>query len=376
MYRRLLIIALMGLLIILALPVMAQSNAHVIQMGSSLRLRTSPTTASETLEFLTSGTPLTILQQSSDFTWYRVEVTATGQQGWVAAGFVEYVTESDLPIAADSVSAPESPTSDFSDTVVEGIPILSGLSQNTIDIFRKGQALGNRANVFSKVGDSITFTDYFLDNLGAGVYSLDTYWYLEGAISYFSSTIARDQDSFQQNSIAAQAGWNAYLLQDPEYANPALCTVGETPLECEYRHTRPAIALIMLGTNDAGFVDPYAFRVNMEWIVQTSIDYGVIPVISTIPNRLGEPERVVQFNGIIRDIAARYQIPLWDYSAIMATLPGEGLGPDGIHPSGSPAGWVGMADFKASNLVYGFPIRNLTALHILHSIWQQVIMRA
>ena len=367
-------IALVGLLIMLSLPVMAQSNAQVIPMSSSLRLRTSPTTTSETVDFLTSGTALTILEQSSDFTWYRVEVTATGQQGWVAAGFVEYLSESDIPTDANSATEPS--LTGFSDTVVEGIPILTGLSQNTIDIFRKGQDLGNRANVFSKVGDSITFTDYFLDNFGAGVYDLDTYWYLEGAINYFSSTIARDEDSFRQDSIAAKAGWNAYLLQNPEYANPALCNLGETPLECEYRHTRPAIALIMLGTNDAGFVNPYAFRVNMEWIVQTSIDNGVIPVISTIPNRLGEPAQVIEFNGIIRDIASRYQIPLWDYSTIMATLPGEGLGPDGIHPSASPAGWIGMADFKASNLVYGFPIRNLTALHILHSIWQQVIMRA
>lgn len=366
MYRRLLFMGLMGLLVIFTLPVMSQTNARVIQMGNTLRLRTSPTTSSETIDYLASGTPLTILEQSTDHTWFRVQVNATGQQGWVAASFVEPISETNSPTESNT----------FSDTVVEGVPILTGLNQNAINIFRKGQTLGNRANVFSKVGDSITFTDYFLDNLGAGVYNLDAYWYLEGAINFFSGTIARDQNSFQQDSIAAQAGWNAYLLQDPEYANAALCYEGETPLECEYRHTRPAVALIMLGTNDAGFVNPYAFRVNMEWIVQTSIDHGVIPVLSTIPNRLGEPAQVIQFNGIIRDVAARYQVPLWDYSRIMATLPGEGLGPDGIHPSGSPAGWIGMADFKASNLVYGFPIRNLTALHILHSIWQQVIMRA
>jgi len=374
MYRRLLAIALMGLLVIFVLPVMAQSNARVIQMSSSLRLRTSPTTTSDTVDFLTSGTLLTILEQSTDFTWYRVEVSDTGQQGWVASGFVEYISEGDIPVQATGSIEPT--LEGFSDTVVEGIPILTGLSQNTIDIFRKGQEMGNRANVFSKVGDSITFTDYFLDNFGAGVYDLDTYWYLDGAIAYFSSTIARDEDSFRQDSIAAKAGWNAYLLQNPEYADTALCNAGETPLECEYRHSRPAIALIMLGTNDVGFVNAYAFRVNMEWIVQTSIDNGVIPVISTLPNRLGLTADVIEFNAIIRDIAARYQIPLWDYGTIMATLPDEGLGPDGIHPSISPAGWVGMADFKASNLVYGFPIRNLTALHILHSIWQQVIMRA
>ena len=367
MDRRLLFMGLMGLLIIWTLPAMSQANARVVQMGNSLRLRTAPMTSSETIDYLASGTPLTVLEQSSDGAWYRVQVNTSGQYGWVAASFVEPVDgAADIPIESNT----------FNDVIVEEVPILTGLNQNAINIFRRGQAMGNRANVFSKVGDSITSTDYFLDNLGAGIYNLDTYWYLEEAIKFFSESIARDQNSFQQDSLAAQIGWNASLLRDPEYANPALCYEGETPLECEYRYTRPSIALIMLGTNDASFVDAYTFRVNMEWIVQTSIDNGVIPVISTLPNRLGMSSQISQFNAIIRDIATRYQIPLWDYSAIMAKLPGEGLGPDGIHPSGSPAGWVGMADFKASNLVYGFPIRNLTALHILYSIWQQVIMQA
>lgn len=366
MKQRLLVVLLIGTLIILILPVFSQTNARVKQMGNNLRLRSAPTTNSEIVDYLTSGTGLTILQQSSDGTWLQVQVEGSGQTGWVASDFIEQIAPVDVP----------TDTTTFTDTVVEGVPILTGLNQNALNIFHAGQAMGNRANVFSKVGDSITFTDYFLDNLGAGVYNLDTYWYLEGAIDFFGGTVARDENSFKQNSIAAQSGWNAYLLQNPEYANSALCYAGETPLECEYRHTRPAIALIMLGTNDVGFVDAYAFRLNMEWIVQTSIDNGVIPVISTIPNRLDVPDRVVEFNAIIRDIAGRYQIPLWDYHAIMATLPNEGLAEDGVHPTGSPAGWIGMADFKASNLVYGFPVRNLTALSVLHSIWQQVILRA
>lgn len=369
MSRRVIVIAsiiVMVLLAVMNLPVSSQSTAQVIPMDNSLRLRTAPTTTSTTIDYLGSGTMLTILQQSADGTWYEVTVDGTGQTGWVAATFVEKIVASNVP--TDQLT--------FTDTIVEGVPILTGLNQNAVNIFRKGQALGNRPNVFSKVGDSITFTDYFLDNFGRGIYDLDTYWYLQGAIDYFSATKARDQDSFQQESIAAQSGWNAYLLQNPEYANGALCQVGETPLECEYRHTRPSIALIMLGTNDLGFVPSNAFRVNMEWIVQTSIDNGVIPVISTIPEREDVPGRATEFNNIIRGIASRYQVPLWDYNAILATLPDSGLGPDGVHPSGSPAGWVGNADFKASNLQYGFPVRNLTALHILHSIWQQVIMRA
>ncbi len=364
MSRRLLVIVIIGILVVMVLPTGAQNRAQVIQMPSNLRLRSAPTTDSETIEFLTSGTTLLILQQSTDGTWYEVQVEGTTQQGWVAADFVQTLGEGDVPVSSTT----------FSDTVVNGIPILTGVNQNAVDIFKRGQAIGNRATVFTKIGDSITYTDWFLDTIGDGVYELGSYWYLQNVVDYFGVTPARDENSFKHNSVAAQSGWSAHLMQDPDYAS-ALCQVNETPLECEYRITRPSIALIMLGTNDVGFVDSYAFRINMEWVVQTTIDHGIIPVISTIPNRLDKQERIPEFNGIIREIAQKYQIPLWDYHAILSTLPNEGLSTDGVHPSSSPRGYVGQADFTESNLQFGFPMRNMTALQVLHSIWQQVILR-
>lgn len=389
MMRRPLFLCLMGLLLMMGLPVFAQSSAQVIPMSNGLRVRSAPNTDSTTLELLYTGDTVTIMDQTDDYVWYQVTVNTSGVQGWVASRFVELTSGSAVPVqpaANTASSAPPVEVAETNDAVIDesavgdmqfnGVQVLTNVNANAIHIFRKGQELGNRPNVFSKVGDSITFTDYFLDNIGRGIYELDTYWYLEGVIGFFMGQTARDTNSFEQNSIAAQSGWNAYLLQNPEYANAALCFAGETPLECEYRHTRPSIALIMLGTNDVGFVPSNYFRVNMEWIVQTSIDNGVIPVLSTIPVREDYPQRSLEFNRIIRDIAARYQVPLWDYHGILATLPNGGIGPDGVHPTGSPAGWVGQADFKASNLVYGFPVRNLSALMVLHTLWQQVIMKA
>jgi len=351
---------------ILVLPGTAQDRMQVMAFGSRLRLRSAPTTDSITRQFLNAGEELVVLQTSADGVWTEVRLTSTGLQGWVATEFIEPVGG---PVAPPSAFT-------FEDVVYNGVTILSGVNQNSIDIFRRGQTMGNRANVFTKVGDSITFTPWFLDSVGDGLYTLDQHAYLQDAINWFIAEPARDENSFKHNSVAMDSGWNAYLMQNPDYANPSLCQVGETPLECEYRITRPSIALIMFGTNDVGFMDGIAFRQNMEWIVQTSIDNGVIPVISTIPNRRDRQEEVPGFNRIIRDVARKYNIPLWDYNAILATLPNEGLSGDGIHPNSSPRGQVGQADFTDANLQYGFPMRNFTALQVLNSLLQQVILRA
>lgn len=367
-WRFLLVICTVLIALVLIIPLTAQTNeanAQVIPMNDRLRLRSAPTVDSETLSYLETRTELAILQQSADGSWYKVRVITNGQEGWVASAFIEPLTEFDVP--ADN--------SQFTDTVVLGVPILTGLNENTLRIYRKGQTMGNRADVFAKVGDSITYAGYFLDPIGDGVYTLGEFGYLQGVIDYYRVTPARDENSFKQDSVAAQIGWSAHVLQNPEYADAFLCQAGETPLECEYRLTKPAVALIMLGTNDVGFVDPYAYRLNMEWIVTTSMDYGVIPVISTIPNRPDVAERVVVFNNLLREIAQKYQVPLWDYNAILADLPNSGLAHDNIHPMPAAAGYVGLANFTGENLRVGYVLRNLTALAVLDSIWRQVIQR-
>jgi len=352
-------------LIVLVFPAQTQTNMQVMEMGNRLRLRSAPTTDSTTRQYLNAGEELLVLNRSADGIWTEVQLVSTGLTGWVASDFIEPIPGDNVPASAFT----------FADIEVNGVTVISNVNQNAINIFRRGQTMGNRANVFTKVGDSITFTPWFLDPIGDGQYDLAGYDYLQDAVNYFSTEVAREENSFKHNSVAMASGWNASLMLNPEYANPSLCQAGETPLECEYRITRPSIALIMFGTNDVGFMSGFVFRQNMEWIVETSINNGVIPVISTIPNRLDRQEEVRGYNGIIKSIAYKYNVPLWDYGAVMDTLPGQGLAGDGVHPNSSPSGTIGQADFAEPNLQYGFPMRNMTALQALNSILQQVILR-
>ncbi len=237
------------------------------------------------------------------------------------------------------------------------------------EIYALGQRLGNRSGVFSKIGDSITVSYQFLYPFGMGQYALGRYTDLEPIIDYFGRVNARDGNSFVNPSLAAHVGWTAYAAIDPNNADPDECAPDETPLVCEYRLVRPSVALIMFGTNDAGFADLSAFRYNMRRIVQISLGMGVIPVISTIPNRPTAAANVIDFNDAIREIAEELHVPLWDYHAALDSLPDQGLAADNVHPSYPPTDEATTTNFRPPYLDYGYNVRNLTALEMLYAVW-------
>jgi uncharacterized protein YraI len=294
-------------------------------------------------------------------------VLADGRNGWVAA---QYLT---ISIDLNVVSV----TGTAQDQVVTGpgnIDIVSGVTSNARKIFLDGRAKGNTPFAFSRVGDSISATSNFLYPIGYGNYSLGAYSYLGGAISFFSGPNGRGQNPFAAGSIAARNGWSTESVLNPANADPGVCAGGETPLACEYRVNKPAVALIMFGTNDSGGMPTETFRANLQAIVQISINMGVIPVLSTIPPKHYNPAtdgRVAEFNQVIVATAQAYDIPLWNYWLAMSRLPGEGLASDGVHPNEPPDGLNGI--FDASHLQYGYPTRNLTALQVLYTLWQQVL---
>lgn len=249
-------------------------------------------------------------------------------------------------------------------------PYISGIGERVVEVYKRGQELGNRPGVFSKVGDSITANDVFLVPIGTGDYNLRDYAYLEPVIQYYSQEVARDRNSFANPSLAAASGWSAGDVLDPDAADSLDCLPGEAPLVCEYRVVRPSVALIMLGTNDVRGTSVETYAGWMRQIVEITIEMGVIPIVSTIPpfHEDGMAGRVQQLNSVIVDLTQEYGIPLWDYWAALNGLPNDGLWDDGVHPS-----WAVPADFTQGNLLYGMTARNLTALQALDAVWRVVL---
>ncbi len=251
---------------------------------------------------------------------------------------------------------------------------LSGVTDHARAVFALGQTLGNRPDVFSKVGDSITASPVYLNPIGLGLYNLRDYGQFQAVIDYYSSALARgDANSFSNVSLAAKVNWRAQAVLNPDSADHTVCLEGEAPLPCEFRLVRPAVALIMLGTNDVPSTSDTNFEADYRRVIEYCLAQGVIPVVSTIPPlfRTGLDGRSEELNVIITRLAQEYDVPLWDYWSALQGLPNAGIANDGVHPNSAPAGH--SADFAQEYLQYGMVVRNLTALDVLDQIWRQVI---
>ena len=361
------------------LPPTPVPDAMVQTGADGLRLRDQPGSGTNVLDYLDPLTPLAVVGRTFDGQWLQVQ-TPQALTGWISILFVDlYISLDDVPVTG--VALVVQPTATSAPLPPYQLPdrwqgAITGISDNARRIFRRGQSLGNRADVFSKVGDSITVAGQMYTPIGHGSYTLADYGFLQPVIAYYSVANARDGNSFANVSIAADNGWNTGSLLDPELANNPVfwdpqCGPNETPLRCEYRVVKPAIALIMLGTNDVVQLPVEVYRANLERIVQISIDRGVIPVLSTIPERPGSD--VGPYNAAVRSIASAHDIPLWDYWSVMADAPNQGISHDNIHPSEAPGDHSASADFNQGNLGYGYNLRNLTALMVLDALWRQVI---
>jgi lysophospholipase L1-like esterase len=219
----------------------------------------------------------------------------------------------------------------------------------------------------------MTVSPYFLTPIGNGNYQLGAYGDLADTIGYFSQANARTGNSFANVSLAAGGGWSTNTLLQAGYSSPQICGK-DSPLVCEYKQVKPAIALIMIGTNDSGSGSTDWFEGNLRQIVQTSMDMGIIPVLSTIPPKpmnADQTARGIAFNQVIRSVAVQYDVPLWDYFTAMDALPDKGISSDHLHASVPPGGQ--SAVFTAENLQYGYTIRNLEALQVLDVLRRLVL---
>ncbi|GAB4524532.1 MAG: hypothetical protein OHK0046_39370 [Anaerolineae bacterium] len=340
-----------------------------------VNMRSGPGVSFSVIAVLPYDASLTVIGRNQSSTWLLVE-NSQGR-GWLSYTYVDAqgrvnslpVTNETVTPATTTTTRPAAP----SDAPVVAAPsgVVPTISRTARRIFVRGQELGNHADVFSKVGDSITASDLFLDPIGTGGLQLHEYAYLQPVVDYFSQTPLRDHFSFANTSLAARSGWTAADLLNPGRAAAGLCMRDETPLACEYRVNMPSVALIMIGTNDASTVRSEVYEANVRRILEITIERGIIPVISTLPDQPNtrNADRVLEFNGIIRRLAGEYDIPLWDYWQALQPLPNQGMSSDNIHPSYDFATQA-TAIFTGDSLRYGYNMRNLTALMVLDAVWR------
>ena len=133
-------------------PSQEQENGTATVIADQLNLRSTPGLNSQVIRSLPRGTVLTVLGYSADSQWVQVQIQQ-GAGGWVAVQWVEIAGDSTVTdlVAGDLPIAPP----------INFDGVISNITGRTHEIFMLGQRLGNRPEVFSKIGDSITASSTF-----------------------------------------------------------------------------------------------------------------------------------------------------------------------------------------------------------------------
>ncbi|MFT5352831.1 MAG: hypothetical protein ACI9KE_000028 [Polyangiales bacterium] len=215
-------------------------------------------------------------------------------------------------------------------------------------------AADRSANVFAKIGDSITVSTNYLRCFGGERFDLDGRP-LEATRAFYDGGDAAGDDPFRRESGAATVGWHAgrALAGSP------------SPLDRELAALRPSLATVMFGTNDIGITGLEGFAENLYDVVDTVLASGAIPIVSTIPARQDSASanaEVPRFNLVARAIAQTRQVPLVDLHRSLEALANRGLGGDNLHPSSFRGG---ACMLTGEGLAFGYNMRNLVTLEAL-----------
>lgn len=195
-------------------------------------------------------------------------------------------------------------------------PVLpTSLSNELKELYRQGIAEGNNRHAFSVLGDCQSVPDVFM-----GIYDQDPDFVaslpenLQETIRHFGGSFERYAPTVKDGTTEGALlwyGWNDNL--------GGFCEHGETPLDCELRVHKPTIVFIHVGTHWEARNRDYLIR-----IITRIKEAKAIPVLVTKADNRELDERV---NQTYADLAAEYNLPLWNFWASVQHLPENGMEP-------------------------------------------------
>ena len=239
----------------------------------------------------------------------------------------------------------------------QDLPVLPEFNDHAREILKAGIAAGHDPHAFSKVGDCDTSTSWYLSD-----YDRDQVYYDLGQYESLRPVLDFFHGSFSRLSLAATPGFSAASVLSTFWVNYQICNYGELPLTCEYRIHDPLAVLISLGTNDG--YNPPVFRENLRQILDLTLAENRLPILMLKADNV---EKNFSINQDIADLAAEYDLPVWNFWAAVQHLENHGLQDDGIHLTfysnyfSHPKTWE-----------TAWAYRNLTALQVLEKLQYEI----
>jgi len=139
------------------------------------------------------------------------------------------------------------------------------------------------------------------------------------------------------------------------------------------KREQPEAAIIMIGTNDMNAGPKY--RDGLDQVVRKCIAAHCIPILNTIPPRRGRMKTCEEINAVIREVAAKHNVPLVDfYAEVMKRRPGTSwdgtlISKDGVHPSGGDNGNFSEENLKNS----GYALRTWVNFLAVREIYFRIM---
>ena len=223
-------------------------------------------------------------------------------------------------------------------------PVVPFISENALEIYRRGLEEGRNAQSFSIVGDCQSIPGRLFRRFNWAEFSLPTeYAYLQPTRDHFRSVWSR-------SPVTVGKYFTVASMFAPFWNDTSRCALMETPLDCEFRLNNPSILLISIGSNQKpGNSEDFTYY--MRKIVEHSIEHNVLPIIAT---KIDPTEEGFPLNHIMAQIAYDYDIPLWNFWAAVKELPNHGLDSEdkmGIHITSK-----------------AYEIKRITGLQVLHAV--------
>ncbi len=344
----------------------AQDTSRVTTVFERVIVRAGPGNTYQQVMVLGTGTQIEILERNYPGQWLKIMRPAAPDGidivGWVKTGFINLPDDlsfEDIPLNSELPDADTSAIPDKDIVRLYSSSIIPSISNEVIDIYKMGQEAGLHANVVTKLGDSNSASYNYLPPVVDADYNLGPYQFLADTVQFYG-------ESFQTGSIAARVGMNAFSIFDPIWAEQDQCEANESPIQCEYRVTQPAIALIMFGPNDLKALNTEQYREQLSLIVEYSKRHGVIPILLTFSSNPKEDTwfQAVRFNLIILDVAEAYDVPVINLWSAARNLPHYGIGSDNIHLTAAGTN-VELGKHESR---YGIALQNLIVLTTLHEL--------
>jgi hypothetical protein len=216
-------------------------------------------------------------------------------------------------------------------------------------IYVFGQSQGNDPHAFSVLGDCQSEPEAFM-----GLFETDADLRaalppeLQETVAWFAGSFNRDAPTIRGGTTTGALLWSAW------HQNAYTCTIYETPLACELRIHKPSYVIVHVGTHYENNNDLY-----MRMVLDELIAAGSLPILASKGDNREVDEAV---NRAYAALAVEYDIPFWNFWAMLVDLENRGL--------------YTRPDVPLQGDLYltaeALAIHRLTALQALDAVWRAV----